>query len=110
MGIGMEIAAPDIEWLTLRWICPVTCGCTTSMSDQCPTSCANGPGSAGKDECDGGICPGASANSSMTSASKTLNESNAACKSSDTIMKSGDLQQKSCAEVRAQSTLDCCIR
>merc|ERR1712129_225538 len=30
-----------IQYTTLRWVCPMSCGCTVDISDECPRSCTD---------------------------------------------------------------------
>jgi len=54
---GTNLALPEVAYNTLRWICPVTCGCTFDLHDDCPHSCRHGAYVA-KNPCSGyGLCP-----------------------------------------------------
>eukprot|EP00927_Polykrikos_kofoidii_P080989 TRINITY_DN7804_c0_g1_i7.p1 TRINITY_DN7804_c0_g1~~TRINITY_DN7804_c0_g1_i7.p1 ORF type:complete len:880 (-),score=98.20 TRINITY_DN7804_c0_g1_i7:314-2578(-) len=54
---GSNIAADNIQYQTLRFMCPVTCGCTLDFSAECPRSCKKGPGSMAVNTCSLGMCP-----------------------------------------------------
>merc|ERR1712150_62286 len=59
MGCGVaqetSVALKDLEYATLRWVCPVSCGCTIDFSDECPRSCKEGDRTSG-DLCSKGLC------------------------------------------------------
>jgi len=50
-----SVALQDLEYVTLRWVCPVSCGCTSDFSDECPRSCKDGDRTS-VDFCSKGLC------------------------------------------------------
>eukprot|EP00927_Polykrikos_kofoidii_P029236 TRINITY_DN25316_c0_g2_i1.p1 TRINITY_DN25316_c0_g2~~TRINITY_DN25316_c0_g2_i1.p1 ORF type:complete len:522 (+),score=50.25 TRINITY_DN25316_c0_g2_i1:198-1568(+) len=54
---GSNIAIDNPKHQTLRLLCPVSCGCSLDMSDQCPRSCEKGANTISEDTCSQGLCP-----------------------------------------------------
>lgn len=103
--IGTYMARRNLDYMTLRWICPIACGCSIDMSDQCPPSCKAGPGSMASDECADGLCP-----VDRTLNSNELTLSGDTCHDWDSSMR-GDQQmltQKDCALIKTQFH-HCCV-
>merc|ERR1712129_591614 len=51
-----SVSLRNLNYETLRWVCPVSCGCTLDFSDECPRSC-NKNSRISADLCSQGICP-----------------------------------------------------
>jgi len=54
---GTNIAVQE-TYVTMRWLCPVSCGCTVSLGEGCPRSCGRGLNAVAVDPCGGGLFPG----------------------------------------------------
>eukprot|EP00927_Polykrikos_kofoidii_P068004 TRINITY_DN63417_c0_g1_i1.p1 TRINITY_DN63417_c0_g1~~TRINITY_DN63417_c0_g1_i1.p1 ORF type:complete len:805 (+),score=119.58 TRINITY_DN63417_c0_g1_i1:71-2485(+) len=55
---GSNIAIKNLRYQSLRWMCPVSCGCSIDFSSECPASCKKGALYTAVDACSQGLCPG----------------------------------------------------
>eukprot|EP00927_Polykrikos_kofoidii_P059117 TRINITY_DN5414_c1_g1_i1.p1 TRINITY_DN5414_c1_g1~~TRINITY_DN5414_c1_g1_i1.p1 ORF type:complete len:806 (+),score=90.75 TRINITY_DN5414_c1_g1_i1:357-2420(+) len=95
-----NIAIKNMPYQTLRWLCPVSCGCSLDFSSDCPRSCTKGSFAIQSDACASGICPG-----KVAAASVFLGVT---CQQLDRALKERRLPQHHCAAIANQVAMVCC--
>eukprot|EP00927_Polykrikos_kofoidii_P037226 TRINITY_DN3138_c0_g1_i5.p1 TRINITY_DN3138_c0_g1~~TRINITY_DN3138_c0_g1_i5.p1 ORF type:complete len:832 (+),score=116.50 TRINITY_DN3138_c0_g1_i5:192-2498(+) len=101
---GSNVALESVQYRSMRFLCPVTCGCTLSFSSDCPVSCQKGAYSVQQEACATGLCPGGA----VADASPTRGPPGMSCPQIDGMLKSGQLKQATCAILAAQMSFECC--
>eukprot|EP00927_Polykrikos_kofoidii_P035076 TRINITY_DN2964_c0_g2_i4.p1 TRINITY_DN2964_c0_g2~~TRINITY_DN2964_c0_g2_i4.p1 ORF type:complete len:844 (-),score=106.18 TRINITY_DN2964_c0_g2_i4:226-2757(-) len=98
---GSNTAIKDLQYQSMRWLCPVACGCTLDFTSDCPKSCRQGPGVFQDDSCALGICP----QKTVRNASITPSLS---CQDLDKIIRNSSYSQHQCETMIVMAAPLCC--